>query len=275
MTVCVAIAVHDEIVFATDSSTTIIGGDGAPAPMNVYKNGNKVFSVCHDLPVVGMAAGMGSMGRASIHALAKDLREKFRAPGDLFAIDPNSYTIEEIARKTSQFFAERYDLLIQKPAKPHSLNLWIGGYAPKSENHEIWHISMVDGNWAEPICVLEPGAPGVLWGGQPEPLNRLLNGYGETLLQLLTDHDFVKDAEMPRLRELLEQELPMRVCEGPMPIQDAIELSSFLVDVTKQVYRFLPGAEIVGGQTDIAVVTRHEGFKWIKRKHYFPPELNV
>ncbi len=37
----------------------------------------------------------------------------------------------------------------------------------------------------------------------------------------------------------------------------------------------VPGADIVGGETDIATVTKHEGFKWIRRKHYYPPELNL
>ena len=59
-----------------------------------------------------------------------------------------------------------------------------------------------------------------------------------------------------------------------MPIQDAINLADFLVDVTKRYFAFHPGADIVGGSTDIATVTRHEGFKWIKRKHYYPADLN-
>jgi len=59
-----------------------------------------------------------------------------------------------------------------------------------------------------------------------------------------------------------------------MPVVDAINLADFLVDLTKRYFRFLPGADIVGGATDIATVTKHEGFKWIRRKHYYPPELN-
>jgi hypothetical protein len=38
--------------------------------------------------------------------------------------------------------------------------------------------------------------------------------------------------------------------------------------------RFLPGADTVGGDTDIAVVTKHEGFKWVRRKHFFNATLN-
>jgi hypothetical protein len=50
-----------------------------------------------------------------------------------------------------------------------------------------------------------------------------------------------------------------------MPIQDAIDLADFLAETAKRYFRFLPGADIVGGDTDIATVTRHEGFKWINR----------
>ncbi len=59
-----------------------------------------------------------------------------------------------------------------------------------------------------------------------------------------------------------------------MPVQDAINLAEYLVDVTKKYFAFLPGADIVAGDTDIATVTKHEGFKWIRRKHYYSPQFN-
>jgi hypothetical protein len=33
-------------------------------------------------------------------------------------------------------------------------------------------------------------------------------------------------------------------------------------------------AETVGGPIDVAVLSKGDGFIWIKRKHYFKPELN-
>ena len=32
--------------------------------------------------------------------------------------------------------------------------------------------------------------------------------------------------------------------------------------------------ETVGGPIDVAVITKGEGFVWVKRKHYFSPEYN-
>lgn len=56
--------------------------------------------------------------------------------------------------------------------------------------------------------------------------------------------------------------------------QDAIDLAEFLVHLTIMFSRFSPGAPSVGGPIEIAAVTKHEGFKWIKRKHYYEQRLN-
>jgi len=37
---------------------------------------------------------------------------------------------------------------------------------------------------------------------------------------------------------------------------------------------FSKDAETVGGPTDVAVITKGDGFVWIKRKHYFDIKLN-
>jgi hypothetical protein len=46
-----------------------------------------------------------------------------------------------------------------------------------------------------------------------------------------------------------------------------VNLVSFRKQVTLE-------AETVGGPIDVAVITKGDGLVWIKRKHYFPPELN-
>lgn len=60
-----------------------------------------------------------------------------------------------------------------------------------------------------------------------------------------------------------------------MPMQDAIDLARFLAETTVSFVRFTPGANTVGGDLDIGSVTKFEGFRWIKRKHYYPSSLNM
>ena len=59
-----------------------------------------------------------------------------------------------------------------------------------------------------------------------------------------------------------------------MPTRDAIELAVFLADTQKQFVRFSHGSNTVGGDLDVSTVTKHEGFKWIQRKHYYHAKFN-
>lgn len=47
-----------------------------------------------------------------------------------------------------------------------------------------------------------------------------------------------------------------------------------LVNITSFKRKFTTDTETVGGPIDVAVVSKSEGFIWIKRKHYFNQELN-
>lgn len=49
-------------------------------------------------------------------------------------------------------------------------------------------------------------------------------------------------------------------------LQDAIELSKFLIETTSIFQKFSNEVQTVGGETDIALLTPFDGFTWIKRK---------
>ena len=59
-----------------------------------------------------------------------------------------------------------------------------------------------------------------------------------------------------------------------MPKPEMARMAEALVNLTSIKRRVSRGMETVGGPIDVAVISRAEGFVWVKRKHYFPPELN-
>ena len=61
-----------------------------------------------------------------------------------------------------------------------------------------------------------------------------------------------------------------------MPIQDAIDLARYLVETAIGFTKFsiVKQPKTVGGPIVIAAITKHEGFRWIQRKHFYPKELN-
>lgn len=59
-----------------------------------------------------------------------------------------------------------------------------------------------------------------------------------------------------------------------MPKQELAHLAESLVNLTSTKRRVSAEQETVGGPIDVAVISRGEGFVWVRRKHYFDPQLN-
>ena len=59
-----------------------------------------------------------------------------------------------------------------------------------------------------------------------------------------------------------------------MPRQEMANLAEALIDITSMKRRVTRQQESVGGDVDVAVISKSEGLVWVKRKHYFPAEIN-
>lgn len=59
-----------------------------------------------------------------------------------------------------------------------------------------------------------------------------------------------------------------------MPKMELIEFAEALINITAIERKATPDQGTVGGPVDVAFITKHEGFVWIKRKHYFEASLN-
>ena len=275
MTVCVGIKVYDGLVFAADSATTLVGSaaDGSTGVLNVWQHGNKVFNLHKELPIAAMTCGMGHIGPASISTLTKDLRRIFTKDSD-WALDTKNYTIEQVARHAHSFFAGLYNDLDPKPPNPHSFEFWVGGIGSDGLRGDAWKIHVENGEvWdLMPVAAQEHDVR-IFWGGQTSVINRLLFGFDESLYEALSITGADADA-ITTFVDGLKAKSEVPLAHAAMPIQDAIAVADFLVETTKRLFAFKPGADVVGGDTDIATVTKHEGFKWIRRKHYYPHGLN-
>jgi hypothetical protein len=155
------------------------------------------------------------------------------------------------------------------PASPFG----IGGYSAASDMPELWKVTIVNSQCEPPGLLNAPGQTGLYWGGVGEPIQRLAVGFDQSLEQILVEAG-MDVAEIPKLLGMARARSERQFVDPRMPIQDAIDLAEYLANMAKGYVRFLPGAEIVGGDVDFAVVTRHERFKWIKRKHFYPAHLN-
>jgi len=276
MTIAVAIKVNDGIVLAADSAATFNGPDGNI--LHVYNNANKVFSLHKGLPIGAITWGMGGIDTASTATILKDLRRRFMGldpQHEEWKLTDESYTVQEVADRFHQFIY--HDLYI--PAfsewdnKP-DMGFMIASYSGGDGAAEVYQVFVRSGECAGPELLMDRDFTGAAWQGQPEAISRLLHGYSPHLGQVLREQLEVPADQVNAALDIIHQALSSSLVESAMPIQDAIDLAEFFVDLTSKYVRFRPGAPTVGGPIEIAAITKHEGFKWNRRKHYFGKDLN-
>ncbi len=71
-----------------------------------------------------------------------------------------------------------------------------------------------------------------------------------------------------------EHTRPMRSVLGSLPFDELAELAHTLVLLESLKERVTSPSSSVSGPIDVAVISKNDGFIWIKRKHYFDPRLN-
>jgi hypothetical protein len=109
----------------------------------------------------------------------------------------------------------------------------------------------------------------------------LLDGFGDDVpegtaealaeLQQELAGTFAQDLYQRRYAESIE---PVLDIVASLPKDELAALAESLVNLTSLKKRISRDDETVGGPVDVAVISKGDGLVWIKRKHYFSPDLN-
>ncbi len=94
-------------------------------------------------------------------------------------------------------------------------------------------------------------------------------------IQKLDTSDIVK--EFSELNQQIKREyhlMPLMNAVGNLAKEDLSEMAESLIYLTYLKRRITFAEESVGGPVDVAIISKGDGFVWIKRKHYFKSELN-
>lgn len=280
MTIAISLKVDDGVILASDSASSLIVRDpqGNTGVGNIYNTANKVFNLRKGLPIGAITWGAGSIGNASISTLIKDLRKRFTGEDPAHSdwhIDPDNYTVQEVAEKLKEFiFDELYTPAFSSWTDKPVLGFMVVGYSANEKLAEEFKIDIDNGTCAGPVLVRQKADSGVTWSGEPEAINRLMFGVARQLPNVLVEQLGIQPENVQTAITAIQQACQAPLVMPAMPIQDAIDLAEFFVDLTIKFSKFNMGAPTVGGPIEIAAITKHEGFKWVKRKHYFDTKLN-
>lgn len=271
MTIVVTIKVNDGMVLASDSATTF--SDSAGTTVKVYNNANKIFNLVKGLPLGAMTYGSGSIGTASIATLSKDLRLEFGKPTSPYHFDFQDYSVEQVAKLAHQFFQDKFQEAYPN-GKPNSrMGYRISGYGSTDSLAQGWEFYVGDGITEPPSPFYSEQSYGPRWAGDGEALDRLVLGYSSQIYSGLTEGGMSPEA-WDFAQEMIVKHSYRELSLPAMHIQDAIELARYLAETAAKFSHFSLLAPTIGGPIEIATITKHEGFKWVARKHYFPSTLN-
>jgi hypothetical protein len=212
-------------------------------------------------------------------------------------VKPVLDTVEEVAREFLTFMREHYDSHYGDAKVPeeyrHGPLFLVGGYDRDDHLPSLYRVN-VEANQAKQLYAA--GRFGLAWEGQSDAVERLIRGYDSALRASIEDHialglqvacKSMGDAAASMLQQVLDRadiplpgdidtELPAApqiripwdryrcdIAYGNLPLQDAVDLASFLVGLQSGRSKFALGVPTVGGHTHIGVVTRHEGFRML------------
>ncbi|HEX3103435.1 MAG TPA: hypothetical protein VHQ22_03235 [Terriglobales bacterium] len=278
--------INDGLVLAADSASTIMGvvPAGQSFAVNIYNNANKIFNLRKGSPIGAMTWGSGSIGTASISTLAKDLRRRFSGDDPKFEsweINPSGYQVQDVAKRLREFmYDENYVPSMKEfehSDKKPDMGFIVAGYSPGAQMAEEYRLDILaDGSCVGPIPIHALHETGLSWVGMAEPISRLVLGFSPLLGDILQKSLGVPDEQIQPALSAIKAVLQQNgtLVHPAMPLQDAIDLAEYLVHTAIEYYRFAPGAPGVGGPIEIAAISKHEGFKWVKRKYYFSRDLN-
>jgi hypothetical protein len=274
MTIVVTAKVSDGIVLAADSAGSFFAG--GPIPLKIYNNANKIFNLRKVWPIGALVYGNAGIGAASVETLSKDLRQRFSDEGDgAYVLDETRYTVEEVAQKARRFlFEEVYQRAYATPPPDFGMGYRVCGYSAGASLPEVWEFTIVGANCDPPALIHGQQEFGLRWAGENEALDRLVLGTsGQFVTFLMQQHGFDQATANAAHLDYVSR-LGAGLVIPAMPIQDAIDVARFMVETASKFARYGLRPETVGGPTEIAVITKHEGFKWIARKHYYTADLN-
>lgn len=265
MTVIVSVKINDGIVLASDIASTFTNAQ-------VYDHAEKIVNLMRGLPIGVMSTGDGGIGSKSLTTLLKDLGKRLADTQDSMYLDPSCYTMADVAGRVHRFLFSEKSMPAGGTA---NILLRVCGYSAGRPLPEVWQVQLQGATSFQLLLVHPEINFGINWDGQYDAVNRLVLGVPTDFEQWAVDWGMLP-SDAQRLGAAIWQRAEETLAIPTMPIQDAIDLARYLVEVTIGFTKFSikKQPKTVGGSIEIAAITKHEGFRWVQRQHFYPASLN-
>lgn len=287
MTIAVCFLTPEGVVLGADSTTSYAHPGGGQRFLN---HAQKVFQVDDGGTLAFATAGNASIGVLSYRTLVARLGDRFRDP----SMAPK--TVLEAANAWADLaWSSAQTQFAADITKARALEAQKAAGAPALTPEEETHLKLVK-EWSaiyflggRNISDRLPGASQVvlrLLDPRPVPIQvpfgwsmagatelplRLLKGWTEPLINAVTG---AKDANgAPRWTgsatelESALASLELQINPG-IPIREAVDFVHLIVNMTTKGVKFAQLPPVVGGPTEVAVITTDRPLRWVKHKPF-------
>lgn len=299
MTAEIAVMNQEAVALAADSAVTLADGENGEIT-KIFTSANKLFALSQYHPVGIMIYGNSRLGevpwetviklyRDHLGARKRDSIEYFKQ--DLIRFINNNASNFRLDQAKARW--PRSGIVIagfgEKEIFPTTISLEVLGFngqltyridIPTVAIHGI-------GSSILPYAQKEV-VQGFMDGAEPSYKNKLMKIFELILSRLLADTLEETDESVSRalrtamghlhneLKRIESEEyaLPVLRTIAEMPKSELPAVAEALVGLQSLKRRVSEEHETVGGPIDVALISKGDGFIWIKRKHYFDPEIN-
>lgn len=158
--------------------------------------------------------------------------------------------------------SDKMPISISAFAQSEMVSTFIEGTDPALSAFSLDYLGTVFEELPEIICNRVKFATDKDKEGFEKEMTELVNGIIQDYKEALDTYKHVR-----HVSPILEMAMWLPKDEIAVMAETLVNLTSFKRRITKE-------TETVGGPIDVAVISKGDGFVWIKRKHYFDPELN-
>lgn len=248
MTIVTCVKVRDGLVLGTDSMAHIQRGGRF---LRSFEHSTKLYQI-GSLPIGVMSYGLGNLGHRSVESLMREFEERLPDGQD---------SVGEVGDALFKFMKNQYDAhaeALSDDDELPGLGFYLAGYSPGEVFAEQREFQLP--NDSEPQVPLEKREVGAIWRGVEAPFFRLAMGYGF----LVRDRLEAAGLEEHIAGELLD-DLEIDVVFDGMPVQDAVEYATFILNTTIGYTTFSMELSPCGGPLQVATILPDQSFHWLAK----------
>jgi hypothetical protein len=266
MSVAVAITVNDGVVMATDSAQLAKDGAGR---VNIHYQKRKLFPLHDSLPLGLATVGINRIAGVSVGSLCFELKQLFsgkrKRDGESWELDPATYAVKDVVDRVKEYLFDGYYLpAFDKLPDKSSLTVHIGGVSAGAKFPEFAEMEFLGQHVKGPNLVNGSTAGHITLSGTTEACHRLVMGYSPGMGGLL-EQTGLKPDEVREFLNKAKVALFPHILDGAMPLAEAADVARFLVETEIRFSTLTPDPDVVGGEVQLAVISREHGFKWLSR----------